>query len=149
MTPGGFLLHGTQSGVPGPKRVEYERTVQYVRDGAIDSQGSRLGWNCTIAEDRYCIHSESWEWGWNARQHSSQWVAVEFAQAQIDELISDGQIDMFVHYANAEHPRVSREFIMHSETEAGIQDGKTDAAKKGQRADALRNRIKERFGLNQ
>lgn len=142
--PRGFLLHGTQSGVPSNKRDEYERTIRFVRNGAIDSQGSRLGWNTTIAEDRYCIHSEG-RWGWNARQHSSQWVAAEFAQSMIDEPITDDQIDMFVHYANAEQPLIPRVLIMHSETEAGVSDGKTDPARRGVLADRLRARVMERL----
>lgn len=144
INPQGIIVHGTQSGLARPRLEEYNSTVNYVRSGA-----SGYGWNVTIHEDRYCKHFSTRQWGWNARYHSGSYVAAELVQAQIDDLITDGEIDLFVHWFNAEvlpvWPNIPRVFIMHSELEAGIADGKTDAAKRGQRADALRARILERL----
>lgn len=88
------------------------------------------------------------QWGWNARGHSAVYLAYEFAQAKEGEPITDGQIDMFIHWyysrALPAWPTLPKVFINHSELAAGIADGKTDAARRGAEAIELRQRILKR-----
>lgn len=148
-SPRGILVHGTQSGQPYNHWQEYQGTVNFVRNGAYDSKGTPLGWHVTIGVDRYCTHMRPTEWGWNAGDDSKRWVACEFVQAQIDDLITDGQIDMFVYWFENEvmpiWPNIPQVFMMHSETAQGQSIGKTDAARRGAGANRLRNRMIERL----
>lgn len=145
LDPEGCILHGTRSDQPYNKREEYDSTVNYVRNGT----DGITGWNVTIAEDRYCEHMSPKQWGWNARGHSRLFIAAEFAQAKVGEPITDKQLDMFEHWwrfkVKPAHPNIPLFFINHSELEAGIADGKTDAARRGAEAEALRERIMERL----
>lgn len=123
--------------------------MNFVREGAYDSEGTPLGWHVTIGEDRYCTHMPVTKWGWNAGGDSRRWVAMEFVQARIDDLITDGMIDMFVHWFRnivlPIWPNIPQVFMMHSETEQGQSIGKTDAARRGAGANRLRNRMIERL----
>lgn len=148
MNPKGCILHGTRSGQAYTKLEEYNSTVNFVRSGAIDSKGNRLGWSVTIGTDRYCVHSHSY-WGWNAGEHSDEYVAAEFAQSHEGEAITPQQLDMFEHWWRTEvkpkWPDIPLVFINHSELPQGIAAGKTDAFPRGFEAEALRARIIERL----
>lgn len=77
------------------------------------------------------------------------YLAYEFSQAKIGEPITDDQVDMFVHWYNAEvlveYPNMPKIFPCHSELAAGIADGKSDAARRGVEAEDLRERILRRL----
>lgn len=90
------------------------------------------------------------EWGYNAREHSDDYLAVEFAQPTADYTITDGQIAAFIWWyktvAVVRWPHLKTltpEMLpLHSELAAGIRDGKSDAYPRGDsRADQLRQRI--------
>lgn len=148
VNPQGCILHGSRSGQDYNKLEEYNSTVNFVRDGAYDAEGTPLGWNVTIGEDRYSIHNRK-RWGWNAGKHSRDFVAAEFAQAKVGEPITDAQLDMFEHWWRSvvmvDYPNIPMFFINHSELEQGIAAGKTDAGRIGAEANMLRERIMERL----
>lgn len=84
-------------------------------------------------------------WGWNARWHSFDWIAVEFAQA-LQGLNVDDQIDVFCEYVRSdviqEWPEIPRVVVLHSELDAGIKDGKSDTFARGTaEAEAFKARV--------
>lgn len=130
-TPLGVILHGSRSGIPNrPTLAEYLGTASF----AVGNSAG-LGWNITCGTDRLAIHYPATRWGWNARQHSSQYLACEFAQANLGDHITDGQVKAFVWWfrnkARATWPRLRAEFPNHSDLPAGIADGKSDCEPRG------------------
>lgn len=143
-TPKGVILHGSRSGQSYDTATEYAATVNYVRGGA-----SGLGWNATIGDDAVAIHLQPDEWGWNARGHSSEYLAVEFAQATVSRAISDAQVRAFVWWfqrCRQRWPGLPLVFPTHASLKEGIRDGKSDPFPLSDaRADTLRGRILARF----
>jgi len=150
--PQGVIIHSTRSGTNNNERQEFDTTVNYVKAGA-----SGLGWHATIGPNIIAGHMPANQWGWNARQHSSAYLAVELAQAKLGQPISDAIIDATAywirHYAATTYPDLLHKIAanpqaalpMHSELQAGIADGKTDAAPRGAEAEAMRQRILARL----
>jgi hypothetical protein len=141
-TPDGIILHGSRSGVVGrPLEYEYHGTRRYA------ASGIELGWTVTVGDDMISLHMSPREWGWNARQHSSSYLACEFAQATVNDPITDGQVRAFCWWVENEVLPVwpgfdTSNLPMHSELPAGIRDGKTDTFPRGDpRAFELRQRI--------
>jgi hypothetical protein len=142
--PRGILLHGSRGGA-ATLGAEYRGTSTWAANPSHD-----LGWNATIGEHRYCTHMTARQWGWNAREHSSFYLAVEFAQPTVNDAITDAQVAAFVAWWRADvlpvwpAMTVSRTPLpTHSEMPAGIRDGKTDTFPQGDsRNDQLRERIR-------
>jgi hypothetical protein len=125
--PKGIILHSTRSGQQYDEIEEYDGTVGYVRRGADGH-----GWHVTIGPDRVAMHMTPREWGWNARWHSSEYLAIEFSQSNLGWEISDRQLRAAAwwikNYVVPIWPRaVATNYVFHSELAAGIADGKTDA----------------------
>ena len=148
-TPRGILLHGSRGGTPQPVFDEYMGTANWAA-----SPAHQLGWNATIGEHRYCTHMTTRQWGWNAREHSGVYLAVEFAQPTVNDAITDAQVSAFVAWWKADvlpvwpTLTVSRTPLpTHSEMPAGVRDGKSDTFPQGDsRNDQLRERIRAAMG---
>lgn len=143
--PAGIILHATRSGIAGPEVDEFWRTVNYVKSGAAG-----LGWSCTVGPGLLAPHIAPTDWGWNAREHSYQYLAIEFAQGQLGGPISDATLDAAAYwirkYAFAQWPDLPLTMPHHSELRAGIADGKTDVYPRGTpECDAFRNRLLSRL----
>lgn len=84
----------------------------------------------TIGEAKICTHLNVQEYGHNARQHSSSYLAVEFAQAKLGHAITNRQIANFCwwwrYLVLSQWPKIQHNFPEHYELPAGIADGKTD-----------------------
>jgi hypothetical protein len=153
-TPRGVILHGSRSGKAGnPKATEYLGTARYEVNNTAD-----LGWHATIGEGTVAVHLDPRQWGWNARGSSSHFLAVEFAQATVDEAISDAQVDAFCAWLTERvlpvWPALPMFFPTHAELdgtpEYGPKDGKTDVYPAGSPlADELRARIMARLGASE
>ena len=141
--PMGVILHGSRSGQPYTVEQEYMATVNHVRNGA-----NGLGWNITVGNGVVCEHMTPRYWGWNARGASNRHLAVEFAQANLGDLITDAQIDAFCWYftnvMKVAWPGMPRAFPYHSELPEGVADGKTDPEPRGEHS--VRDRILARLG---
>lgn len=140
-TPYGVILHGTRSGQSWDRLDEFMATVNYVRSG-----GDGLGWHATIGEGIIALHMPPDRWGWHAGSYSRTWLGVEFAQPAPDHEITDAQVAAFAwwwrHVATQRWPELQPHFVAHSETQQGIQAGKSDPFPVGDvRNDALRRRI--------
>lgn len=124
-TPLGVILHGTRSGQPYTTDQEYDATIRFVAGGA-----GGLGWNATIGNNKIDKHINPGAWGWNAREHSSQYIAVELAQARRGDPITDSQVQTFARYfvetLRPWWPSLPVNFPEHYELPAGIRDGKSD-----------------------
>jgi hypothetical protein len=90
------------------------------------------------------------EWGWNARQASYRYLAVEFSQPLESFSINDDQVRVFAYWyrlAKLAWPTLPLHFPTHAELDGtieygGYQDGKTDVfSKASNRDDELRLRI--------
>jgi hypothetical protein len=130
--PKGCIMHGSRSGVTGnPKAKEYTGTAGYEVNNNQD-----LGWNATIGENVVAVHLTPQQWGWNARAASSKYLGVEFAQATVDEPITDAQVaafaDWWVTRVMPAWPGIPQRFPSHAEIDGTADygpyvDGKTDA----------------------
>jgi hypothetical protein len=149
--PKGIILHGSRSGQDWSVAREFDSCRNYAASGA-----GGLGWNATVGQlidgtSAYSVHMSARQWGWSARHHSNDYLAVEFAQAQLSDAITDAQVQAFAAWYRAEVVPVwgaldlsgPDALPMHSELAAGQADGKTDAFLKfsGQ-ANDLRRRIR-------
>lgn len=144
--PKGVILHGSRSGVAGnPKDKEYLGTARYEVANTDD-----LGWNATIGENKVAVHLTPQEWGWNARGSSDNWLAVEIAQATVDEPITDAQVAALADWIKTRvlpaWPSLPMMFPSHAELdgtpEYGPKDGKSDVFPLGdQRMENLRTRL--------
>lgn len=151
-TPKGFILHGSRSGVAGrPKETEYQGCVNWCLVNPDD-----LSWHATIGENKYAVHMNMKRWGWNARAASSKYIAVEFAQATVNEPITDAQVDAFVHFVKETvlpvWPTIPMVFVTHADVEklgeTGAIDGKTDVFPfKSKEAEELKARISSKLPL--
>lgn len=126
-TPIGIILHSTRSTVARYSEAEeWGATVNYVRRGAAG-----LGWHATIGPGLLAIHMEADEWGHNAREHSSTYIAIELAQSTADKPISDESVESAAWYVRdrvlPRWPALSMNLVLHSELPAGVRDGKSDA----------------------
>lgn len=143
--PKGVILHGSRSGKAGnPKDVEYLGTARY------EQNNPDLGWHATVGENKVAVHLTPYEWGWNARDASQFYIAVEIAQATVDEEITDAQCAALADYLKTRIFPVWGDlgfhFPTHAELEAwgetGQKDGKTDVFPLGDpRVDGVRNRL--------
>ena len=135
--PAGVILHGTRSGQNYDVRQEFDATVNYVRAGAAG-----LGWHVTVGDMVIATHIAPQAWGWNAREHSDDYLAAEFAQAKLGGPITDGQINAFawwfLTHARAVWPKLPAFFPTHASLPAGIRDGKSDVEPRGQHSVADR-----------
>jgi len=136
------ILHATRSGQAWSLDQEYRSTINYVQAGA-----SGLGWNVTIGNGVIAVHMSPREWGWNARQHSSHYLAVELAQGRLGDPITDIQVDCFCWWfltvARKVWPGLPMEFPNHADLPAGVADGKTDVEPRG--VHTVRDRILARL----
>lgn len=145
-TPKGIILHGSRSGRAGnPKDAEYRGTANWEVNNP-----DGLGWNATIGDNRVAVHLTPREWGWNARGVSDNYMAVELAQATVDEPITDAQVAALADYITTRvlpvWPGLPMYFPTHAELdgtpEYGPKDGKSDVWPKGDpRTDELRARL--------
>lgn len=137
--PLGVIIHGSRSTLDYNELQEFAGTVRYAGKGA-----EGLYWSVTLGPDKVCIHGDIARWGWNAKQHSRDYLAAEFSQSKEGGLVSDSQFDAFAWWykneALVKYPSLPRVFIMHSELPAGIADGKTDLVRIAQ-ANEIRARI--------
>lgn len=129
-TPFGMILHGTRSTQPYSVDREYMATLNYIAVGA-----GGLGWNATVGNGVVCLHMALDQWGHNAREHSSHWVAVEIAQALLGWEVTDSQIEgvawLWVQCREKFGERFPLRFVNHSDLPAGVRDGKTDIEPRG------------------
>jgi hypothetical protein len=143
-TPKGVILHGTRSGRGYETDAELRATVRYVEAGA-----GGLGWHATVGEDAVCEHLRPGLYGWNAREHSSQYLALELAQADVSRPIGDGQVRAaawWIAQARAVWPALPLVFPSHAELAAGVRDGKTDPYPRyDPRMEDLRSRVLRRL----
>lgn len=147
--PKGVILHGSRSGNAGnPKDKEYLGTARYEQ-----SNTAGLGWHATIGEGKVAVHLTPQEWGWHALQASKVYIGVEFAQATVDEPITDPQVAAFADWFKTRiltaWPGLPLHFPSHAEAdkEFGVSQGKTDAFPLGDpRMDDLRARIMAALG---
>lgn len=145
-TPKGFLLHGSRSGIKGnPKKQEALACANW----CINNPDG-MGWHATIGEGEYYVHMPANKWGWNAFEASKSYIAVEFAQATVDEAISDAQVEAFVSFCKNEvfpvYPNIPLVLKTHAEVEKSGEtvktSGKTDVFPYGDaRAEELKQRI--------
>lgn len=150
--PKGIILHGSRSGAAGnPKAKEYLGTARYEVNNP-----DGLGWHATIGPGRVAAHLTPQEWGWHALQASKVYMGVEFAQATVDEPITDDQVAAFVDWFKTRvlpvWPNMPTHFPSHAEAdkEFGVSQGKTDAFPLGDpRMDDLRARIMRGLGNQQ
>lgn len=147
--PKGIILHGSRSGKDGnPKAAEYLGTARYEVNNP-----DGLGWHATVGENVVAVHLTPREWGWNARAASDKYLAVELAQATVDEPITDAQVDALADWITTRvlpvWPRLPMYFPTHAEVErsgeTGQRDGKTDVFPDQARADELRGRLMARL----
>ena len=143
--PAGIILHGSRSGKAGnPPMDEFLGTCRWV---VANPDG--LAWHATIGEHVYAAHLTPREWGWHARDHSREYLGVEFAQPTVNDAITDAQVAAFVAWYRREllptWPTMTPAGLLmpaHSETPAGKRDGKSDPFPLGDpRNDELRARI--------
>lgn len=124
--PLGIILHSTRSTHPQSESLEYQGTVAWVARGADGT----LGWNVTIGPDRVAIHLDPGHWGWNAREHSREYLALEFAQARLGDPIGDRQVRAAAWWIEHEvlrrWPGLPHALVEHRELPAGKRDGKSD-----------------------
>lgn len=149
-TPLGVLLHGSRSGVAGnPTATEFLGTATYA---TVEPNG--LAWTATIGDDALALHLPLNQWGWHARACSPLYVGAEFAQATVNDPISDAQVRAFCwlfQQLRGVYPDLPRHFPTHAEVDGttaygGTYDGKTDCYPRGDpRADELRARIAARL----
>lgn len=127
-TPFGVILHSSRStNAQNTEEQEFLGTVNWV---ATRVGGTGLGWNVTVGPNKWVQHISPNSWGWNAREHSDDYLALEFAQPIVGATIGDEQIraaaDWIVTSAMIEWPDLPWVFPEHRELAAGIRDGKTD-----------------------
>lgn len=128
---------------------EFEATAQYAQ-----TNPDNLCWHATIGDGIVAIHLAAEAWGWSARAFSSDYLAVEFAQPNLGDPISDAAVAAFawwwLNIARVRWPELPRLFVNHSEVDRLLQtpDGKTDLwpAQSRQAAD-FRQRILARVGV--
>lgn len=141
--PRGIILHATRSGKAGRSEAdEFGATLKFVASGA-----GGLGWHATVGPGLVALHLPAQRWGWNAREHSSEYLAIEFSQAQLGDPISDASIEAAAwwieHVARPAWPDLPLNLVHHSELPAGIRDGKTDVAPRGSaEAESIRERLR-------
>lgn len=149
--PLGIILHGSRSEVNRPTYNEYIGTAQYCQ---LPQHG--LGWNITAGPGVYARHYSARHWGWNAREHSSRYLACEFAQPTVNHPIGDDQVGAFAAWVREEvwpaWPTldVSRDDALptHAELPAGKRDGKSDTFPEDDARTAdLRRRIRRALAL--
>lgn len=146
VAPKGVILHGSRSGIVGnPLEREYAVTARYEQTNTAD-----LGWHATIGENVVAVHLTPYEWGWNARAASGQYIAVEIAQPTVDDAITDAQVAALADYLLTHIFPVWGDLGLHFPThaelelwgETGARDGKTDIYPAGDsRVDGVRNRL--------
>ena len=150
--PKGVILHGSRSGKAGnPKDKEYRGTANW----AVSNPGG-LGWHATIGERMVAVHMSPREWGWSARAASDDYLAVELAQATVDEPITDGQVEALSDWIRTRvlpiWPGLPMVFPSHAELDGtaeygGTVDGKSDVFPRGDgRMTDLRARLLDRLG---
>ena len=127
--PKGVILHGSRSGRAGtPLAQEFLGTCRWV---VANPDG--LAWHATIGENVYAAHLAPREWGWHARDHSREYLGVEFAQPTVNDAITDAQVAAFVAWYRREllpaWPTMTPAALLlpgHAEMPAGKRDGKSD-----------------------
>lgn len=151
-TPKGVILHGSRSGVAGrAKSVEAAGCANWCL-----TNPDELGWHASVGENEVYVHMKASEWGWNARSASDKYIGVEFAQATVNEAITDAQVDAFVAYMRtyilSTYPSIPMYFPTHADVEksgeTGKVDGKTDVFPYGSlEAATLKKRITDKLGI--
>jgi hypothetical protein len=125
-TPLGVICHGSRSGQPYTRAVEYRGTCNWAANPT-----NPYAWNHTIGDDTACQHLTASEHGLNAGTLASTlWLAVEFAQAGRTTPISDAQVNtfcwLFENKYRVRWPDLPAIFIPHGSTPQGRADGKDD-----------------------
>lgn len=149
--PKGVILHGSRSGKEWSLWEEFLSTARWAANAS-----NPYGWNATIGEDVYSVHIPATHYGVNAGTlESSQYLAVEFAQATVHQAITDKQVAAFVDwYREAVLPHwpglklgSDASLPAHAELPQGIAAGKSDVfPRQDGRLHQLRDRI--RVALN-
>ena len=135
--PRGLVLHGTRSGVPKTIHDEYDGTRDWATHALVHDPVNGdyyLGWHVTVGEDEYSVHMTAREWGWNCGGDSMYRFAIEFAQWDVSQAITDRQVRTAARAIKNEllpqwgpydwsDPNAMKG---HSELPQGIRDGKTD-----------------------
>jgi hypothetical protein len=142
--PSDFLIHGTRGG-QADRQKEFQSTCNWVMNPA----NGGLGWHVTIGDDTYEPHLPITEWGYHAREASRLYIGIEFVQPTAADAITEGQIAAFGRWywsmvvpAYSHLTAQTTTLPMHSETAAGIRDGKSDVFPRGDsRIHALRARL--------
>lgn len=118
------MLHGTRSGQPYDPDREFNGTLNYVRNGADGK-----GWNVTIGPGIYSQHMAPNQWGWHVGSNSSRFIGIEFAQGQLDSIITESQIQTaawwLLNVAKKQWPNLNLSasgFVNHSDIDAGNTD---------------------------
>ncbi len=148
MTPKGFVLHSTRSGVSRPAQIEFPAAASYETN-----RTDGCGCNATIGDDTVAIHAPWGRWAWHARKASRYYISLEIAQGTSDDPISDAEVRAIVwavEQARDTWPQIPLVFRTHAELEqegeTGLIDGKTDVFPYGDpRADELRAKILTRL----
>lgn len=128
--PKGIILHGSRSGRDWSIEREFDSCRNFAAGGA-----NGLGWNATVGPLAYSVHIDARHWGWSAGSPASgTLLAVEFAQATIDDPVTDDMVAAFVHWY--EHEVVpawgaldlsdDAALPCHSELAQGQAQGKSD-----------------------
>jgi hypothetical protein len=124
----GVILHGSRSGrVGNPLANEGKGTASYEVNNSLG-----LGWNATAWPGHVAIHLPADQWGWNARNASDNYVAIEIAQPVESDPIGNVHIAVADYIFDHVWPRWGEvwHFPSHAELEdwgeTGANDGKTD-----------------------
>jgi hypothetical protein len=142
--PSDFLIHGTRGG-QADRQKEFQSTCNWVMNPA----NGGLGWHVTIGDDTYEPHLPITEWGYHAREASRLYIGIEFVQPTAADAITEGQIAAFGRWywsmvvpAYSHLTAQTTTLPMHSETAAGIRDGKSDVyPRQDDRIHALRAQL--------
>lgn len=145
----GVILHGSRSGVQGRDlMVEWRGTAGYEVNNPLG-----LGWNATIGPGVVALHLDVRHWGWNARNASDTYVAVEIAQPTVNDPLPNAVPRAVADYI-FDHvwPAWGEtwHFPSHAELEdwgeTGANDGKTDLYPTGDpRMEAFREQVYARL----
>lgn len=148
--PNACILHGSRSARRGnPKAAEFAGTSNW--NGA---NPDGLSWNATIGELEVSLHQDPKHWGWSAFSASPNRLAVEFAQATVEEAITEEQVEAFCDWweyvVRPVWPNISESFVSHAEVEHSGEtvrtSGKDDVFPFGSdRMNDLRYRIARRL----
>ena len=108
--------------------MEFDATVAYALRGA-----DGYNWNYTVGPGIVAQHMHPKRWGWNARNASGHYVAIEIACPTFSSWVTDAEaitVAWCIRETRKVWPRIPLYLPTHSELEhlgeTGRQDGKSD-----------------------